>query len=306
MEYFQLKTKTNLAVLLVPGFQNPVPNVEIVGLAQLGIQTAGYLTFCDRPSVSLAIKAECRSVILVSEEFVEIVSTIYPNATTIIAEDPRATFIDVVQFFLSEGRVCHSSLLPTAPSISTHAVISERACIEPGVQIDEGVTVAAGAVIRAGTWLQSNTAIGENSVIGAPGIFVYVGKDGIKRVFPHLGGVLVETGATLGAGCVVPKGILCSTRIGAGSIIGNLCNIGHGAEVGANTWISSSTAIGGQTKIGTGSTIALGSVIRDNVDIGDCANIGMGSVVTKNVRSGQSVFGNPARSVTAINVGPKR
>jgi len=306
VEFFQLTTKVHLATLPVSGLCSPKPDVEILGIGQLGIANASYLTFCDRPILAPIVNEECCSLIVTSNEYVDSVAAAYPNGIIILADDPRAAFIDATQFLLGKEQVRHSSLLPQYLSVSADASISGRAFIEPGVQIDAGVTVAAGAIIRAGTWLQANAAVGENSVIGSKGIYVYVGSDGARRAFPHLASVIVEQGASLGAGCVVPKGILNSTRIGAGSIVGNLCNIGHGAAIGSNVWISSSTVVGGQTKIGHGATIALGCAIRDNVTIGDHANVGMGSVVTKNVRSGQSVFGNPAKSVKSISAGPKR
>jgi UDP-3-O-[3-hydroxymyristoyl] glucosamine N-acyltransferase len=306
VEFFQLTTKVHLATLPVSGFCSPKPDVEILGIGQLGIANENYLTFCDRPILASTVNEECCSLIVTSNKHVDSVAAAYPNGIIILANDPRAAFIDVTQFLLDKRQVRHSSLLPQYLSVSPDATISEHAFIELGVQIDAGVTVAAGAIIRAGTWLQANASVGENCVIGPKGIYVYVGSDGARRAFPHLASVIVELGASLGAGCVVPRGILNSTRIGAGSIVGNLCNIGHGAVVGANVWISSSTVIGGQTKIGRGATIALGCAIRDNVMIGDNVNIGMGSVVTKNVREGQSVFGNPAKSVTSLSTGPRR
>jgi UDP-3-O-[3-hydroxymyristoyl] glucosamine N-acyltransferase len=306
LEFFRLTNRIRLANLSVSGLCSPAPDVEIHGVGQLGIVNEGYLTFCDRPILGSAVSEECCSLIVTSKEHADSVAATYPNGFIILADDPRAAFIDATQFLLDRQQVCHSSLLPQYLSVSADAIISEHARIEPGAQIDAGVTVAAGAIIRAGTWLQADASVGENSVIGSKGIYVYVGNDGARRAFPHLASVIVEQGASLGASCVVPRGILNSTRIGAGSIVGNLCNIGHGAVIGSNVWISSSTVVGGQTKIGHGVTIALGCSIRDNVSIGDNANVGMGSVVTKNVRSGQSVFGNPAKSFKVISAGPKR
>lgn len=306
VETFQLTAGINLASLPVSGLCGLIPDVEVIGIAQLGNPDAGYITFCDRPIPISNASESCRSLILTSEEHLGTVAAAFPNGHHILAEDPRATFIDVVQHLLSEQQLRYSSLLPEALEISSDAHISDRASIEPGVRIDAGVVVAAGAIIRAGTWLQANAYVGENCVIGSKGIHVYVGRDGVRRSFPHIASVIVEHGASLGAGCVIPRGILNSTLIGSRSIVGNLCNIGHGAAIGPNVWISSSTVVGGQTRVGQGSTIAIGCAIRDNISIGDQANIGMGSVVTKNVRSGQSVFGNPARSVGSIIAGPKR
>ena len=306
LEFFPLVKSVDLAALPIADLCSPKSDVSILGIGRLGIPKLGYLTFCDKSVFAAAANAECRSIILASNAHAKCILAAYPCSTILIVEDPRAVFLDAIRFLLDSHLVCQSSLLPAELLVSADAQVSERAYVETGVRIDEGVTVASGAIVRTGTWLQANVSVGENCVIGAQGIYAYLGRDGARREFPHLASVIVEQGASLGASCVIPRGMLNSTRIGPKSIVGNLCNIGHGVEIGSNVWISSSTAIGGQTKIGTGSTIALGSVIRDNVDIGDCANIGMGSVVTKNVRAGQSVFGNPARSVNAINIGPKR
>jgi UDP-3-O-[3-hydroxymyristoyl] glucosamine N-acyltransferase len=306
VEHFQLKIRVGLLDLLPAKSCNSSLDVEIVGIGQLGIPTEEYLTFCDRPVYSPTANEECRSLILTSRKHVESVVAAYPNGKVILVEDPRAIFIDVAQFLVREQQLCYSSLLPEHLTVSPDAAISERAHIESDVRIDAGAVVAAGAVIRSGTWLQSNASVGENCVVGPNGIHVYLGQDGRRRTFPHLGGVIVEKEASLGAGCVVPKGILNSTRIGANTIIGNLCNIGHGADIGSNVWISTSTAIGGQTWIGQGVTIALGCAIKDNIVIGDHANIGMGAVVTKNVGPSQSVFGNPAKTFASVNAGPRR
>lgn len=306
MEYFQLKTKVGLSVLPIAKFFNSGFDMDILGIGRVGIASSGYLTFCDRAVYSSVPIEECRSCILTSKEHSASVSLAYPNGQIIQVDDPRAAFIDAVQFLVDERHIAYSSLLPEQLRISPQASISAHARIEADVRIDAGVFVAAGAVIRSGTWLQSNCSVGENSVLGTNGIYVYIGLDGKRRRFPHLGSVVLEEAASLGAGCVVPRGILNSTRIGRGTIIGNLCNIGHGVEIESNAWISSSTVIGGQTCIGEGVTIGLGCAIKDNLKIGDLANIGMGSVVTKNIRSRQSVFGNPAKSFTSISAGPKR
>ncbi|MFA7282581.1 MAG: hypothetical protein WC100_21035, partial [Sterolibacterium sp.] len=199
-----------------------------------------------------------------------------------------------------------TSLMPGSPTIASDVRLGERVVIEPGVQIDAGVTIGSGTVVRGGTWLQSGVTVGENSVIGTVGINAYVGMDGKRRGFPHLAGVIVGQGASLGAACVVVRGILTSTQIGAGSIIGNMCNIGHGVEIDEDVWMSAGTVVGGHAKVGTKATIALGCTIRDNTSIGAGANVGMGSVVTKDVRAGCSVFGNPAKRFLSINAGPAR
>jgi len=279
---------------------------SILGVALISKPLKGYLTFCDRLSPSATTDTECTSTMLVPDTLTEQMAALYPCAKLVPVADARAVFIDTLEYLQQSGILGMTSLLPNSPTVASDARVGERVVVESGVQIDSGVTVGNGAVIRRGAWLQRGAAVGENSVIGSVGIDAYLGQDGKRRRFPHLAGVIVGEGVSLGASCVVVRGILSSTRIGAGSIIGNLCNIGHGVEVGENVWISAGTMIGGHTTIDSNATIALGCAIRDNIFIGANANVGMGSVVTKNVRAGRSVFGNPAKSFRSINAGPVR
>lgn len=279
---------------------------NIYGISLLGQPLSGYLTFCDRMPSGAQINTECTSTILVPHELEFELSKRFPAAKLIAVDDPRALFIDTLEYLQKSNLLGLTYLLPDIPVIASDAKIGDRVVIEPEVQIDAGVSIGSGSVIRTGTWLQSGVTVGENSVIGSVGINAYLGKDGRRRGFPHLASAIVGQGVSLGASCVVVRGILSSTQIGAGSIIGNLCNIAHGVEIGENVWISVGTIVGGHTKVGHKATIALGCAIRDNITIGAGANIGMGSVVTKNVRAGCSVFGNPAKSVASISAGPTR
>lgn len=306
MEHFPLHQPCLLDSLPPLASVGTFGDASIVGVALLSKPRKGYLTFCDRLSAGTPEDAECTSTMLVPKALLEQMSARYPSATLVPLDDARAAFIDTLEYLRQSGMLGLTSLLPNPPTIAPDARIGERVVIESGVQIDSGVTVGDGSVVRRGTWLQRGAAVGENCVIGSVGIDAYVGQDGKRRRFPHVAGVIVGDGVSLGANCVVVRGILSSTQIGAGSILGNLCNIGHGVEVGENAWISAGTMVGGHTTIGGGATIALGCAIRDNISIGARANVGMGSVVTKNVRAGQSVFGNPARTFRSINAGPLR
>ena len=278
----------------------------IYGVSLIAKPLKGFLTFCDRLPAGNEIDADCTSTILVPQELEADVAGRFPAAKLIAVGDPRSLFIDTLDYLQRADLLGLTSLLPGNPEVSSDVKTGERAVIEPGVHIDDGVTIGSGSVIRRGTWLKSGVTVGENCVVGGIGIDVHLGKDGKRRRFPHLAGVIVGEGASLGALCVVVRGILSSTQVGPGSIIGNLCNIGHGVEIGDNVWMSVGTLVGGHTKVGEKATIGLGCAIRDNISIGAGANIGMGAVVTKNVGPGRSVFGNPAKRSPSISAGPKR
>lgn len=264
------------------------------------------MTFCDKKRTCLVGDPHIRPLVLVPNDLADWLVALWPAAKLLIIDDPRATFIDTVESLQRDGLLGPSSLLPDSPTISQEARISADAVIETGVQIDAGVTIGSGTRVHTGTWVKKGATISDNCVIGTPGINAYLGHDGRRRSLPHVAGVIIGEDTTLGAGCVVVRGMLTSTIIGSGCIFGNLCNVGHSTEIGDNAWISTGTLVAGVARIGAGVTIAMGCAIRDDVTVGEHANVGMGSVVTKNVRANTSVFGNPARTVPSIKAGPAR
>lgn len=306
MEYFPARRPCRLHALSTLAALPDAQGQQFFGVTFLDYPRSGYLTFCEKAPLGGAIDPTFDSTVLVSHHLADQLAAFWPAAKLLRVDDPRALFIDTLEYLQSNDLIGASSLLPEAPAVSPEARIGTNAVIEAGAHIDDGVIIGNGAVVHAGAWLKHGANIGANCVIGGTGINAYVGRDGRRRGFPHLGGVIIGEGTSFGAGCVVVRGILSSTRIGANCIIGNLCNVGHGVEIAKDVWISVGTMIGGHTRIGASATIAMGCTIRDNVIVGACANVGMGSVVTKHVRAGSSVFGNPARSCYPINAGPAR
>ena len=306
MEYFPLHTPCFFESLPTTALLPKLHGEYMYGVSLLAKPLRGYLTFCDRLPAGKDVNTSCTSTILVPPDLEIELARRFPAAKLIAFSDPRSLFIDTLDYLQKSNLLGLTALLPANPTVSSDVEKGEHVVIEPGVQIDAGVKIGSGSVIRRGTWLKAGVTVGENSVIGSIGINAYVGKDGKRRGFPHLAGVILGEGVSLGASCVVVRGILSSTQIGAGGIIGNLCNIGHGVEIAENVWMSAGSLVGGHTQVGDKATIALGCTIRDNIAIGAGANIGMGSVVTKSVRAGCSVFGNPAKPFSSINAGPAR
>ena len=307
MEHFPIKGPCFLGDLPTMTVSEEAASIVVQGLATLGCPLRDHLTFCDRTPTRESADTACLSMVLIPRELESVLSQLYPMARLIIVRDPRAVFIDTIQYLKSNNRlVMASTLLPPQPIVSSDVCMGDDVLIEDGVQVDSGVTIKSRAIIRRGTWLKSGVVIGENTVIGCTGSNLYVGSDGVRRRFPHLAGVVVGEGVLVGAQCVIVQGILSSTYIGAGSIIGNLSNVGHGAQIGVDVWISVGVLVGGHAKIAAKTTIGMGCKIRDNISIGVGANVGMGSVVTKNVIEGRSMFGNPAKPYPKINAGPSR
>lgn len=279
---------------------------SISGIARFGHARAGDLCFCDREPGAEYNEVASGSLTLCPEDLVEMLSRRFAGITCIPVADPRSVFIDLGQRLLTESLVAVSDAVARPFGIHPSTTIGANTQIHPETRIDQAVRVGAHCTIHRGTWLKAGTSIGDHVTIGAAGMNAYRGLDNRVRKFPHFASVIVGEGAEIGSGCVVVRGILTSTRIGAGCIIGNLCNIGHGAEIGECVWISVGSLIGGHACIDDGATLGMAVAVRDNIKIGARAQVGMGSVVVKSVKPQASVFGNPAQPLRAIQAGPSR
>ena len=231
----------------------------------------------------------------------------FPNCSLVLTDDPRALFIDILNWI--DGTIgfrCFVSIIECSPMIHSEAEVHSSAILEEGVYVGAGSVISAGCVIKRGTCIQSNVFVRENTVIGCDGIALYKTKKGRVLRFPHLASVLIENGVEIGANCVIPRGVLRSSRIGEDSVIGNLTNIGHTVNVGKKVWMSVGCLVGGNSVIGDNVSFGLGTCIKDNLIIGKDCSVGMGSVVTKSLNDGVSVFGNPATPVRLLKSGPNR
>ncbi|WP_379865428.1 hypothetical protein [Marinobacter sp. M5B] len=224
-----------------------------------------------------------------------------------VVSDPRAAFMDVLTWLIgSTGVDAHWCGYTDDAAVSSEAQVASSAVIEHGVEVGAGSVICAGAVIKRGTRIGRNTVVRENVVIGSDGVTVYRAADGRLLKFPHVGGVSIGDNTEIGANAVIAGGILAPTFIGTDVVIGNLCNVGHGAVVEYGVWMSVGSLLGGHTTVNAGATIAMGASVRDNLVIGAEASLGMGSVVVKNVEPNHSMFGNPARRMVGLKTGPKR
>lgn len=286
------------------------PNLQLLeavcALARFGQAGAGQLCFCDGSPPSDFVRPDDRSIVLCGTDIQAELAQRLPLACLAVVDDPRAAFIDLARALLDAGILDISSLVPAVRGVDATAAIGSNSVVHPEARLDGGVVIGANCVIQRGVWLQAGARVGDGTVLGAMGINAYRAKDGRVMDFPHLAGLVIGEGASIGSNAVLVRGILTSTHIGRDSVIGNLCNIGHGVEIGDRAWMSAACCVGGHTKLGRGATLGIGAVLRDNLVLGDEAQVGMGSVVVRNVPAGASVFGNPARAVARIAAGPAR
>lgn len=222
--------------------------------------------------------------------------------------------------------VAETATVQEGVSIGAFSVIGAGAMIGAGTRIGAHVTVGAGVSIGAtgqvgdGVRLCTGVTIGArvilhpNVVIGADGFsFVMTETSSVEQAKSHmgaaaiippkdatqhkihsLGGVSIGDDVEIGANSTVDAGTIRATRIGSGTKIDNLVQIGHNVVVGRDCLLSAQAAVAGSTVIGDRTVLAGKSGVADNVTIGaDCVITGA-AIVLSNVPSGRVMMGYPA------------
>jgi UDP-3-O-[3-hydroxymyristoyl] glucosamine N-acyltransferase len=238
--------------------------------------------------------------------------------TVIRAEHPRTAFATAVAR-LHPKPSPPPGIHPTAV-ISPSAQVAPNCSIGPHVVVGDGTRVASGCTIGAGTVIGSRIAIGESCtiyanatiyddvdignratlhsgcVIGADGFGFVLTSEGYQK-FPQVGRVAIGDDVEIGANSCIDRAALGVTSIGNGTKLDNMVHIGHNCQIGCHVVIAAQTGLSG------GVVVEDYAVIGGQVGIGDKARIqsravlgsGSGVLTSKIVRSGQVMWGTPAR-----------
>lgn len=276
----------------------------VSGVAAFEANVHASLSYCSIASPPQTGEMESDRVVLCSPEN----QTLISSRAKIVTSDPRAAFIALVEGWVrADAYDFSATLVQDQDFCDGKANIDDSASIEADVMIGEDAQIGPGVIIHRGCIIGPRTKIRAGAVIGEEGIATYKGVDGSLNSQPHIGTVAIGSDCEIGANVVICRAMLGRTLIGNDTIIGNLCNIGHGVQIDERVWMSVGCFVGGHATIGALATIGMGAVIRDNISIGARASLGMGSIVVKSVEGGQSVFGNPAKPVRSkLVTGPNR
>ncbi len=178
--------------------------------------------------------------------------------------------------------------------------IGDNVFIHPQVHLGDRVKIGGGTIIYPQVTIYERVTIGEEviihsgTVIGSDG-FGFVSVEGEHRKIPQVGEVAIEDKVEIGSNVSIDRATLGTTRIGRGTKIDNLVQIGHNVTIGKNVIIVAQVGISGSVTIGDNTIIAGQVGFADHLTIGANSVIGAKSGVLKNLPPGSSVLGSPAR-----------
>jgi UDP-3-O-[3-hydroxymyristoyl] glucosamine N-acyltransferase len=195
-------------------------------------------------------------------------------------------------------------------SIGPYAVVGEDAHVGEGTQIGPHTVIAPGCwvgehcrihprvTLYGGVRIGNRVEIHAGAVIGADG-FGYAHGEGRYWKFPQIGIVEIGDDVEIGANTTIDRGSLDDTRIADGVKLDNLVHVGHNCKIGAHTVIAALTGISGSCVFGKNVVIGGQAGFGEHCYLEDGCVIGGQSGVLggKVIRSGQTVWGTPARSM---------
>lgn len=109
-----------------------------------------------------------------------------------------------------------------------------------------------------------------------------------------MGSVVIEDDVEVGANVTIDRATFGLTRIGRGTKIDNLVQIGHNVTIGEHCIIVSLVGIAGSAQVGNGVTIAGQAGVAGHLKIGDNCVVAARAGVTKSVPPNTRVSGWPA------------
>jgi UDP-3-O-[3-hydroxymyristoyl] glucosamine N-acyltransferase len=178
-------------------------------------------------------------------------------------------------------------------TVGSGTILEALVDVGAGVRIGQACRIFPHVSLRDGVILGDRVIVHSGAVIGADG-FGYA-RDGHRYVkIPQVGRVVIEDDVEIGANVTIDRATLGETRIGRGTKIDNLVQIGHNVCVGADTVIVAQVGISGSSRVGSRVTLAGQVGVVDHVEIGDDVVVGAQAGVTKDIPPGSAVLGSPA------------
>lgn len=289
--------------------------VRVLGVASIDEAHDGALTFAtDARYLQQALRSKAAAV-LTEEAAVRDCGTQIAKPLVVVesARTALAALLASYQPKRSPGTHVHPTAVvdPTA-TLGEDAIVGPMAVVGPRARIGARATLGAACIIGA------DTRIGDDAVLHPRAAFLdrcvagdrlivhggaVVGSDGFGYVrggerwvkIPQVGTVVLGNDVEIGANSCIDRAQTGATRIGDGTKIDNLVQIGHNCRVGKNVAIAAMTGLAGSTTVGDGARIGGMVGTRGHLTIGARATVAGGAGVWADVPEDAFVSGSPAR-----------
>ncbi len=286
----------------------------IRGIASLAAAGPGDLSFLESAKFRPEVPGSRASAVLLPADY---------------AGEPQAgqVFFFVDDPSVALARVCdrlEQALWPKpAPGVHPSASVAPGAVVAPTATVGPLCVIEAGARVGAGSHLQAQVFLGRGAAVGEacwlmPGVVVtaecvlgnrvrlhagvVVGADGFGYKFaagrhekvPQVGNVVVDDDVEIGANSTLDRARFSQTRVGEGTKIDNLVQVGHNVVIGRHCMICAQAGIAGSTTLEDYVVLGGQAGIIGHITLGQGAKIGAQTGIGRDVPPGAALWGTPA------------
>ena len=163
--------------------------------------------------------------------------------------------------------------------LHAHAVVGRDCTLGPGA------VLYPHAVLYDEIELQARVTVHAGAVVGADG-FGYATHDGTHHKVPQIGRVLLEQDVEVGANSAIDRATLGETRLGAGTKVDNLVQVGHNVRTGKSCILCGQSGIAGSTTLGHGVVLGGQAGIADHLHVGDGVQVAAKSALFESAQGG--------------------
>jgi UDP-3-O-[3-hydroxymyristoyl] glucosamine N-acyltransferase len=283
--------------------------IEIQGVA--GIEEAGpdELTFVSNPKYLSQIQSTRAGALILSPKAP---STPIP---TLISENPYLSFAQTIELFYQPlepvpgihptATVADTATLGENYSIGANTVIGEgvqlgdnsvlypHVIIYPHAQIGDDFLAHAHSVVREHCRIGNRVILQNGTVVGSDGFGFAPQADKSYYKMRQSGIAVLEDDVEVGANTCIDRATVGETRIGQGTKLDNLVQIGHGSRVGRHTILAGQAGLAGSTRVGD--HVMLGGQVgaAGHITIGDRVVATAQTGIARSVESGKMISGTP-------------
>lgn len=286
----------------------------IRGIASLAAAGPGDLAFLESAKYRPAVAQTRASAVLLPADFQ---GEPRPGQVFLFVDDPSvalATLCTRLEQLLWPKPA--PGVHPSA-SVAPDAVISPTATVGPLCVIEAGARVGAGSHLQAQVFLGRGAAVGDGCWL-MPGVVVaaectlgnrvrlhagvVIGSDGFGYRFvagrhekvPQVGTVIIDDDVEIGANSTLDRARFSATRVGEGTKIDNLVQVGHNVIIGRHCMICAQAGIAGSTTLEDYVVLGGQAGIIGHITLGKGAKVGAQTGIGRDVPPGAALWGTPA------------
>ena len=284
-------------------------DVEIRGVAGLDDAGPGDLSFLANPRYAGKLETtRAAAVVLLASQASDRPALVSDNpylafarAIALVRPSPRpAPGVD------ASARVDESAVLGDGVHVGALAVVGAlarvgaRSVLHPHVVLYDGAEIGEDCVLHSGVHVRERCRLGRRvvvqngAVIGGDGFGFARDAQGRYHKFPQVGIVVVEDDVEIGALSAIDRAALGETRIGRGTKLDNLVQVGHSVTIGEDSVLAGQVGIAGSTRLGKRVTLAGQVGVAGHLEIGDGATVTAQTGIPGSVEAGALVSGSPA------------